>query len=94
MRKRGGSLDEARASGLGEELIFLVDTGYGWVVGEVVSVGEGRLDAGEGVFYIVSWRRFRVGKKNFSGGVFRESRHLWDAGTYLVDRVAEIGDYD
>ena len=33
-------------------------------------------------------------EKKFSGGVFRESRHLWDAGTYLVDRVAEIGDYD
>ena len=38
MRKRGGSLDEARVSGLGEELIFLVGTGYGWVAGEVVSV--------------------------------------------------------
>ena len=56
------------------------------------SVGEGRLGAGEGVFYSVSWRRFWVGKKKFSGGVFRESRHLWDTGICLVDRVAAIGD--
>ena len=56
------------------------------------SVGEGRLDAGEGGFILFLGGVFGSGKKKFSGGVFRESHHLRDMGTYLVDRVAEIGD--
>ena len=69
MRKRGGSLGEARASGLGEELIFLVGTRYGWVVGEVVSVGEGRLDAREVGFILFLGGVFGSGKKFFWWGV-------------------------